>query len=76
MEVGLHVECLRFLVLIQSTFFVLFSMMVTMVNTQTKSIMQYFPIPNESIHINNSTQGLLQKGNFAVVAALAASIKA
>lgn len=76
MEVSLYVERLRFLVLMQSTFFVLLAIIVVIINVHAKIIMQYFPILNESIHINNSTKGLLQKGNFAVVAARAASIKA
>jgi oxaloacetate decarboxylase gamma subunit len=37
--------------------------------------MKYFPMKNESIHMSNSTEELLQKDNFTVVAAIAASIQ-
>ncbi len=71
MEVNLFVESLRFLVLSLSTFFVVCALMIVLFNVQAKIIMKYLG----SIHINNSTLGLLQNGNFAVVAAGAASIK-
>lgn len=75
MEVNLYVESLRFLVLTQSTYFVLLTKLTVMFNVQVKIIMKYFPMKNESIHMSNSTEELLQKDNFTVVAAIAASIK-
>ena len=75
MEVNLCVDRLRFLVLTQSAFFVLLAIIVVMLNVQAKIIMKYFPMKKESIHRSNSTEELLQIGNFAVVAAIAASIK-
>jgi len=73
MEVNRRVGSLRFLVLGLSTSFVLLSLMVKHLG---KSIMKYyFQIKNVSIHSDNSTLELLQKGNFTVVAVIAASIK-
>ena len=73
MEVNRRVVSLRFLVLSLSTSLVLLSLMVKHLG---KSIMKsYFQIKNVGIHSDNSTLELLQKGNFTVVAAIAASIK-
>lgn len=75
MEVNLFVESLMFLVLGISTLFVFSALMVVIQNAQAKNGMHSFLLNVVSMHMSNSTLGLLQNGNFAVVAARAASIK-
>ncbi|MBP1680605.1 MAG: putative oxaloacetate decarboxylase alpha chain [Proteobacteria bacterium] len=75
MEVNLIVETLKFLVLGMSTVFMFLALMVVVLELQAKIIMKYFPPPKENSLVSNSTQELFQKGNFSVVAAIAASIR-
>ena len=74
MEVNLIGESLKFMVLGMSTVFMFLVLLVLVLNVQAKIIMKYFP-SKEGNHNDNSTSGLLQKDNFAVVAAIAASIQ-
>lgn len=75
MEVNLIVETLKFLVLGMSTVFMFLALMVVVLELQAKIILKYFPPRKESVGADNSTQELLQKNNFPVVAAIAASIR-
>lgn len=75
MEVNLIVETLKFLVLGMSTVFMFLALMVVVLELQAKIILKYFSSQKESVSADNSTQELLQKDNFSVVAAIAASIR-
>ena len=74
MEVNLIGESLKFMVLGMSTVFMFLVLLVFVLNVQAKIIMKYFP-SKEGNYNDNSTSELLQKDNFAVVAAIAASIR-
>ena len=74
MEVNLIGESLKFMVLGMSTVFMFLVLLVLVLNVQAKIIMKYFPA-KEGNYTDNSTSELLQKDNFAVVAAIAASIR-
>ena len=75
MEVNLIVEILKFSVSGISTVFVFLALMAVVLVPLVKSIIKYFPLYEGNVFISNSTQGLFQKGNFSVVAAVAASIR-
>lgn len=75
MEVNLIVETLKFLVLGMSTVFMFLALMVVVLELQAKIILKYFPPQKESVSVGNSIPELSQKNNFAVVAAIAASIR-
>ena len=75
MEVNLIAESLKFLVLGMSTVFMFLVLMVFVLNLQAKIITKYFPATKENINVGNSTLELSQKGNLAIVAAIAASLK-
>ncbi|ACZ11639.1 OadG family protein [Sulfurospirillum deleyianum] len=75
MEVNLIAESLKFLVLGMSTVFMFLVLMVFVLNLQAQIITKYFPASKENINVGNSTLELSQKGNLAIVAAIAASLK-
>ncbi len=75
MEVNLIVEILKFSFSGISTVFVFLALMAVVLVPLVKSIIKYFPLCEGNVFISNSTQELFQKGNFSVVAAVAASIR-
>lgn len=75
MEVNLIGESLKFLVLGMSTVFMFLVLLVFVLNIQAKIMMKFFPPKEERASVGNSTTEISQKNNFAVVAAIAASIR-
>jgi|GEM_PF-1835827 len=75
MGVNLGVESYIFLVFGSSTLFAFLAFWVVSKNMQANNRMHIFLRNAEKMGIYNSILELLQKDNFAVVAAMAASIK-
>lgn len=72
MEINLIAETLKFLVLGMSTVFMFLVLMVIVLNLQSKIIMKFFPHKEET---PTQSRPIPQKGNLAVIAAIAASLQ-
>ena len=75
MEVNLSVGTLKFSLLGSSTVVIFLTLIMSVLYDRVKIIMPYFPRQKENNFVNDSTLELFQKGNFSVVAAIAASIR-
>ncbi len=72
MEINLIAETLKFLVLGMSTVFMFLVLMVLVLNLQSKIITKFFPHKEE---VSIPKRSIAQKGNLAVIAAIAASLQ-
>jgi len=72
MEINLIAETLKFLVLGMSTVFMFLVLMVFVLNLQSKIIMKFFPQQEEA---STQNRPIPQRGNLAVIAAIAASLQ-
>ena len=76
MEINLIVETLKFLVLGMSTVFVFLTLMVIVLKIQAKVINKFFPIHEAVIVAKGTVEKKSYKDNLAIVAAIAASVRA
>lgn len=75
MEINLIAETFKFLILGMSTVFLFLTLMVIVLEIQSKIIVRFFPSTPEEINVtNNQTPTHSHKDNLSVAAAIAASI--
>lgn len=75
MEVNLIVETFKFLVLGMSTVFMFLTLMVFVVQLQSKIILKYFPPKEEPELYPKVSQKANKKDDLAIIAAIATTLK-